>query len=68
MKEQTENNIKLNMIENTEKSVSEHMGRNNQVRFVRKKKNTQNLKMLYLKKKAVGGSHTGDISISTLHR
>lgn len=42
MTEQTENNIKLNMIENTEKSISEHMGRNNQVRFVRKKKNTQN--------------------------
>lgn len=42
MTEQTENNIKLNMIENTEKSISEHTGRNNQVRFVRKKKNTQN--------------------------
>lgn len=65
---QTENNIKLNMIENTEKSISEHTGRNNQVRFVRKKKNTQNLKMLYLKQKGVAGSHTGDISISTLHR
>lgn len=56
------------MTENIEKSISEHTGRNNQVRLVRKKKNTQNLKMLYLKKKGVAGSHTGDISISTLHR